>query len=78
MRTMRFARTLVPVSVVGLVALVGLASALLSPSPVAALDEVTYQMSWIPTGSFAPLSAGIEKGYFRQVGINLNMTTGRG
>jgi|RhiMetdeSRZDD1v2_1073273.scaffolds.fasta_scaffold284853_1 NitT/TauT family transport system substrate-binding protein len=78
MRTMRFARPLRPVNVVGLVALVGLAAALLAPAPVAALDDVTYQMSWIPTGSFAPLSAGIEKGFFKEAGINLKMTTGRG
>jgi NitT/TauT family transport system substrate-binding protein len=78
MRTMRLARTRILSRVLGLCAIAGLAWVLSSPSPAAAVDEVTYQMSWIPTGSFAVLSAGIEKGFYKEVGINLKMSTGRG
>lgn len=78
MRTMRWARTRLLFRALGLCAIAGLAWVLSSPSPAAAVDEVTYQMSWIPTGSFGVLSAGIEKGFYKEVGINLKMSTGRG
>ena len=47
-------------------------------APVLAADDVVFQMSWIPSGDYAPLSAGIEKGFFTEVGINLTMSNGRG
>jgi NitT/TauT family transport system substrate-binding protein len=51
----------------------------LSAVPAAqAQDNVTFQMSWIPSGDYAPLSAGIEKGFFKEAGINLTLNTGRG
>lgn len=43
-----------------------------------AQTRVHYQYSWIPTGEYAPVSAGIEKGFFRDVGIELTYSTGRG
>ncbi|MCC7276221.1 MAG: ABC transporter substrate-binding protein [Alphaproteobacteria bacterium] len=46
--------------------------------PALALDKLHYQYSWIPTGEYGPVSAGIEKGFFREVGIDLTYTTGRG
>ena len=48
------------------------------PLGASAQDDVKFQMSWIASGEYAPLSAGIEKGFFRDAGINLTMTTGRG
>ena len=50
----------------------------LSQGAAFAQDQVTFQMSWIPSGEYAPFSAGIEKGFFREAGIDLKMTTGRG
>ncbi len=41
-------------------------------------DKVMFQMSWIPSGEYAPFSAGIEKGFFHEAGIDLSMNTGRG
>jgi NitT/TauT family transport system substrate-binding protein len=68
MTTLRFGRTLILAS--AFVSLIG-------ASPRAA-DEVLYQWSWIPDGIFAPTSAGIEKGFYREVGIDLKTATGRG
>lgn len=51
---------------------------LLVPGAARALDRVHYQYSWIPTGEYAPVSAGLEKGYFREVDIDLTYSTGRG
>ncbi|MGE0723877.1 MAG: ABC transporter substrate-binding protein [Alphaproteobacteria bacterium] len=47
-------------------------------SAAAAQDKLHYQWSWIPTGEYGPISAGIEKGFFKEVGIDLTYTTGRG
>jgi NitT/TauT family transport system substrate-binding protein len=47
-------------------------------SAAQAADDVVFQMSWIPSGDYAPLSAGIEKGFFKDAGINLTLNTGRG
>lgn len=47
-------------------------------TPVSAQDKVHYQYSWLPTGEYGPISAGIEKGFFRDVGIDLTYSTGRG
>jgi NitT/TauT family transport system substrate-binding protein len=71
---MRLARNRLLLCALAAIAVAAVAGVL----PVAALDEVSYQMSWIPTGSFAVISAGIEKGFFKDAGINLKMTTGRG
>lgn len=56
----------------------GLGGAALAPGAALALDEVTYQWSWIPDGVFAPTSAGIEKGFYKDAGIELKTSTGRG
>jgi NitT/TauT family transport system substrate-binding protein len=48
------------------------------PLAASAQDKLHYQFSWIPTGEYAPISAGIEKGFFREVGIDLSYSTGRG
>ena len=56
----------------------GLIFSLAALSTAQAADDVTFQMSWIPSGDYAPLSAGIEKGFFKDAGINLTLNTGRG
>ena len=43
-----------------------------------AQDKVHFQYSWIPTGEYAPYSAGLEKGFFKEQGIDLTYSTGRG
>ena len=50
----------------------------LAATPVMAQDKLHYQYSWLPTGEYGPISAGIEKGFFKEVGIDLTYTTGRG
>jgi len=47
-------------------------------TPAAAQDKLHYQYSWLPTGEYGPISAGIEKGFFKEVGIDLTYSTGRG
>jgi NitT/TauT family transport system substrate-binding protein len=52
--------------------------ALLGATPSHAADSVLYQWSWIPDGVFAPTSSAIEKGFYKEVGIDLKTATGRG
>lgn len=54
------------------------AVAILAAAPAAAQDKLTFQYSWIPTGEYAPYSAGIALGYYKEVGIDLSVVTGRG
>lgn len=56
----------------------GLMLSCAAAAPVLAADDVVFQMSWIPSGDYAPLSAGIEKGFFKDAGINLTLNNGRG
>lgn len=51
----------------------------LSPlSSASALEEVTFQLDWLPGGDKAPIYVGIEKGYFKDVGIDVKIASGRG
>lgn len=52
--------------------------AALSCSAAQALDKVTYQLGWIPTGEYAPYFAGVEKGFYKDEGIELVMSRGFG
>lgn len=45
---------------------------------VPGLDKVNFQWSWIPTGFYAPISAGMAKGFYEEEGIDLTVSTGRG
>jgi NitT/TauT family transport system substrate-binding protein len=56
----------------------GVVGAALLLSEASAQDKVFYQYSFLPTGESAPISAGIEKGFFRDVGIDLSYASGRG
>lgn len=55
-----------------------LAAVLLAPGAVLAQERVHFQYSWLPTGEYAPISAGIERGVFRRHNIDLSYSTGRG
>ena len=52
--------------------------AVLTSSGAHALDKVTYQLGWIPTGEYAPYFAGVEKGFYKDEGIELVMSRGFG
>lgn len=67
----RISRTIVRTSL-------GIAGAALLASPAAALDKVFYQYSWLPTGEYAAISGGMEKGFYQEAGIELSYATGRG
>ena len=54
------------------------AALLLAPGLATAQDRVHFQYSWLPTGEYAPISAGIERGVFRRQNIELTYSTGRG
>lgn len=58
--------------------LLGGASAMGAAAQAAELDKVHFQWSWIPTGEYAPISAGMEKGFYKDAGIELSVATGRG
>ena len=49
-----------------------------APSPALSQDKVNFQWSWIPTGFYCPISGGIAKGFYTDVGIDLTVSTGRG
>src|SRR5690349_18194837 len=58
--------------------LAGLAALLLCATAAQAEDKVTYQLGWIPTGEYAPYFAGVQKGFYREEGIDLVMSRGFG
>ena len=59
-------------------AAVAFAASLGFSAPAMGLDEVNFQWSWIPTGFYAPISAGMAKGFYEEEGIALSVSTGRG
>ena len=60
------------------VAVAALAFLLALGATARAEDKVTFQYSWIPTGEYAPFSAGMALGFFKEAGIDLQTVTGRG
>jgi NitT/TauT family transport system substrate-binding protein len=55
-----------------------MAGAVAMTSSALALDRIHYQFSWVADGEYAPISAGIEKGFYAEQGIELTISTGRG
>jgi NitT/TauT family transport system substrate-binding protein len=43
-----------------------------------ATDKVNYIISWLPTGEEAYPYVGVQQGYFKAEGIELNILIGRG
>ncbi len=43
-----------------------------------ALDQVTFQLDWLPGGDKAPVYVGIEKGFFKTEDIEVEVASGRG
>ena len=47
-------------------------------NPAKAQDKVHYQLGWIPTGEYVPYFAGLQKGFYKEEGIDLTITRGFG
>ncbi|MCG8609736.1 MAG: ABC transporter substrate-binding protein [Pseudomonadales bacterium] len=43
-----------------------------------AMDQVTFQLDWLPGGDKAPIYVGMEQGYFKEQGIEIKISHGRG
>ncbi|MEL0635379.1 MULTISPECIES: ABC transporter substrate-binding protein [Marinomonas] len=43
-----------------------------------AADKVTFQLDWLPGGDKAPVYVGIQQGFFKAVGIDVKIASGRG
>src|SRR5690349_15471323 len=52
--------------------------AVLLAGPAFAADKVTLMLNWYVYGEHAPFYYGKEKGYFNEVGIDLEIQEGRG
>lgn len=47
-------------------------------SGVLALDKVTYQLDWLPGGDKSPVYVGIQEGFFKDEGLEVSISSGRG
>lgn len=54
------------------------ALALLAAGPAFAADALKLKLDWLPSGYHAPIFLGIEKGYYKDAGINLTVEDGQG
>ena len=61
-----------------LVSVVMLAAALVARSGMAANEKIGFQLSWIPSGQFAPYFVGKEKGFYEKDGIDIEIRKGTG
>ncbi len=59
-------------------ALLGGAALLTSAGTAAALDEVTFQLDWLPGGDKSPIYVCIEEGFCEAAGISVTIEQGRG
>jgi len=49
-----------------------------STFPSLALDRVTLRLDWVLMGKGSPFFVGVEKGYYKEVGIDLTILEGKG
>lgn len=62
-----------------LASLLALGSFLLMPfTSVAAMDEVTYQLDWLPGGDKSPIYICVQEGFCEEAGIKVSIEPGRG
>jgi len=54
------------------------AAAILASGPASALDKVTFRMNWYFGGFHAPFQLGLQRGYYKDEGIDLVLNEGRG
>lgn len=59
-------------------AVAAIALAAILARPVAAADPATVRLDWLHTSYHAPFFLGIDKGWYRDAGIELTVTEGRG
>ena len=57
---------------------VALAALLAVASPAAAQDRVSLRLNWLLYGFHTPFYLGIERGYYREAGIELTVGEGQG
>src|SRR4051812_4850487 len=55
-----------------------LAATLLTAAPAAAQDKVTFRLNWIAYGFHTPFYLGVERGYYKDEGIDLTIGEGQG
>jgi NitT/TauT family transport system substrate-binding protein len=58
--------------------IIGALAALLLAGPAAAQDRVTLRLNWLLYGFHAPFHLGVERGYYREAGIDLTIGEGQG
>lgn len=56
----------------------GALAALLMAGPAAAQDRVTLRLNWLLYGFHSPFHLGVERGYYREAGIDLTIGEGQG
>jgi NitT/TauT family transport system substrate-binding protein len=55
-----------------------LAATVLMSAPASALDKVSFRLNWYFGGAHSPFQLGLERGYYRDEGIELTINEGRG
>ena len=55
-----------------------LGAALLAAAPARADDKVQFRLNWILYGFHTPFYLGLERGYYRDEGIDLTIGEGQG
>jgi NitT/TauT family transport system substrate-binding protein len=55
-----------------------IAATILMSAPASALDKVTFRMNWYLGGAHSPFQLGLDRGYYRDEGIDLTINEGRG
>ena len=58
--------------------LAGMAVAMLGASPASAEDKASLRLNWQLLGFHAPFYYGVDKGYYKEEGIDLTVSEGRG
>jgi len=54
------------------------ATLIASTASTFALEKVVYQLDWLPGGDKAPVYVGKEKGFFKELGLEVQIAQGRG
>jgi NitT/TauT family transport system substrate-binding protein len=65
-------------SLARLAVLAGLGAVLAAPVPGRAADRLTFRMNWYWRGIQAPFALALERGYFEQAGLDVELLEGRG
>jgi NitT/TauT family transport system substrate-binding protein len=55
-----------------------IAATVLMSAPASALDKVSFRMNWYLGGAHSPFQLGLDRGYYKDEGIDLTINEGRG